>query len=183
MIVEDILWCMGSRSQKLGNRSESAAYGLARELFWIVEQAYRYNVWACLMGNVEVYHMESWRFGNRLRSCGSVKWAVVSIIIYRRLGQRPSIQKLARTNHPKGGNGWFVQADLHGIQHGRGISSWIDELDARGLQTEVENGFSSMIEKRPSGIPRAVFFEYTKTIVLPVLSGVPSIAPNMKRFP
>ena len=28
------------------------------------------------------------------------------------------------------------------------------------FQIEVENGFSYMIEKRPMGMPRAVFFEY-----------------------
>ena len=39
-----------------------------------------------------------------------------------------------------------------------------------------------MIEKRRSGMPRAVFFKYKKTIVLPVLSGVPLIAPVLMRF-
>ena len=85
------------------------------------------------MGNVEVYRMESWRFGNWLRSCLSSKWAVVSIFIYWWLRQRPSIQKSARTKHPKGGNGWFVRADSHAIKHGRSISSWKDELDAHEL--------------------------------------------------
>ena len=41
------------------------------------------------------------------------------------------------------------------------------------FQIEVENGFLSMIEKRPSCMPRAVFFEYKKTIILPVPVGVP----------
>ena len=52
---------------------------------------------------------------------------------YWLLGHHPSIQKLAQTNHPKGVNGWFVRAGLHGIQHGRGIFSWNDELDAHGF--------------------------------------------------
>ena len=50
------------------------------------------------------------------------------------------------------------------------------------LQIEVENGFSSMIEKLLSGIPRALFFKYKKTIILPVPSGFPYIAPVVIRF-
>ena len=46
----------------------------------------------------------------------------------------------------------------------------------------LKNGFSSMIEKQPSGMPRAVFFKHKKMIVLPLLSGVPSIAPVIMRF-
>ena len=133
MIVEGIVWCMGSMSQKSGDESESAAYELARQSFWILERAYRYNVWARLMGDVEVYRMESWIFGNWLWSCRSAKWAVVSIIIYWWLRQRPSIQKSAGIKHPIGGNGWFVWADLRLIQHKRSISPWKDELDARGF--------------------------------------------------
>ena len=60
---------------------------------------------------------------NLVASWGSSKWASVSIIIYRWLGQRPSIQKSARTNHPKGGNWWFVRIGLHGIQQRIIISS------------------------------------------------------------
>ena len=40
MIVEGIVWCMESRLQRLGDKSESAAYGLARQSFLIVERAY-----------------------------------------------------------------------------------------------------------------------------------------------
>ena len=133
MIVEDIVWCMGLRSGKSGDEPESAAYGLAWQPFWIVERSYRYNVWAFLMGNVQVYCMESWIFGNILGSCGSAKWAVVSIIIFRWFGQRPSIQKSAQTKHPKRRNEWFVRANFHAIQHWGSISSWKDEWDSRGF--------------------------------------------------
>ena len=53
--------------------------------------------------------------------------------------------------------------------------TWIYKL-------RLKNGFSSMIEKLPSGMPGAVFYECNKTIVLPVPSGVPSIAPVLMRF-
>ena len=52
----------------------------------------------------------------------------------------------------------------------------------RIYKLRLKNGFSAMIEKRPSSMPRAVFFEYKKMIVLPLLSGVPSIAPILMRF-
>ena len=41
MIVEGIVWCMGSKSRKSGNELESAVYGIAIQLFWIVDRAYR----------------------------------------------------------------------------------------------------------------------------------------------
>ena len=60
------------------------------------------------------------------------------------------------------------------------LKKWIGCM--RIYKLRLKNGFSSMIEKWPSGMPRAVFFEYKKMIVLPFPSGVPSIAPIIMRF-
>ena len=45
----------------------------------------------------------------------------------------PIHSKIRSNKSPKRGNGWFVWANLHAIQHGRSISSWKYELDARGF--------------------------------------------------
>ena len=134
------------------------------------------------MGNVEVYRMESWRFRKRLQSCGSTKLAVVSIIIYLWIAQCSSIQKSARTKHPKGGSGWFVPADLHMIQNGRSISSWKDELDAHEFKNWGWKTASHRLLKKDRLACQGKFFLVQKNTVFPVLSGFPWIAPILMRF-
>ena len=60
------------------------------------------------------------------------------------------------------------------------LKRWIECTQIYKLR--LKNCASSMIEKRPSGMHWAVFFEYKKTFVFPVLSGFPSIAPILMRF-
>ena len=87
-------------------------------------------------------------------------WASLFI---NNLGSAHPFKKLARTNHLKGGMGGLFKTICMGSGTERESPPETINCMHTHFQIRSKNGFLSMIEKCPSGMPRALFFKYKKS--------------------